>query len=259
MIRRLPGVQTRDDWPAVAGGTRGKRGVIELGCDVAVVGSGAGGAVVAAELAEGGHDVMLLEEGGYHTTDEFTVEASAMVRMLYRDGGLVLALGLPPVLYAEGRCVGGSTTVNGGMTWRTPERILQRWEREHGLAGVTGSAMERIFERVERFTSATTQDPGTVGRDNQLLREGAGRLGWRVIDNIRNQKHCAGTNNCAFGCPTGAKQSTLVSYVPRALHFGARLYADCRVDRLLRRGVAVVGADRDVRARQRLPRSVRAG
>jgi len=220
-----------------------------LDCDAVVIGSGAGGGVVAAELAEAGLEVILLEEGSYHPTEEFTAVASDMVPRLYRDHGASIAIGSPVIVYGEGRCVGGSTVVNGGMTWRTPERILERWGREHQIDGILAGDMERIFERVEKRVSAAHQDPESIGKDNELLRRGSEALGWKVIPNIRNQLHCAGTNNCALGCPTGANRSTLVSYVPRALAFGARVYADCRADRLIARGKRIVGvAGRVVRA-----------
>jgi choline dehydrogenase-like flavoprotein len=212
-----------------------------LRCDAVVVGSGAGGGVVAAELAEGGLDVIVLEEGGYHPTEEFVPEPTAMTRKLYRDGGASVAIGNPPIFFAEGRCVGGSTVINGGMSWRTPEKILDRWAREDGVDAIRAKDMERVFARVERFISATGQDPETIGGDNRLLRAGAQAKGWNVVDNVRDQVHCAGTNNCAFGCPTGAKRSTLVSYLPRALGFGARVISDCRVDKLERAGKRVTG------------------
>ncbi len=222
---------SREDWTADRA----------LECDVVVVGSGAGGAVMAAELAEAGLDVIVVEEGGYHPTSELTHETTKMVRMLHRDGGASVSVGSPPIAFQEGCAVGGSTVVNGGMLWRTPEKILERWRREDSVEAIRPAEMERYFERVERRISARHQDPWTIGRDNQLLKDGADKLGWKVLPNIRNQLHCAGSNNCAFGCPTGAKRSTLVTYVPRALHFGARLYADCRVDRVMMRDGCAVG------------------
>jgi choline dehydrogenase-like flavoprotein len=236
----------RDSGAIVAGaawleGARGRP--LRLDCDVVVVGSGAGGAVVAAELAEAGLDVVVVEEGGHHTTEEFTPESTAMVRLLYRDGGAAFARGRPPVQFAEGRCVGGSTTVNGAMSWRTPERVLERWTRSDRVERVAPGDMERYFDRVERFISATPQDPGSVGRDNELLREGAERLGWRVVRNQRAQIHCAGCNTCTYGCPTGAKRSTLVSYVPRTVRFGGRVHADCRVERITFDGGRAIGVE----------------
>lgn len=213
----------------------------ELDCDIVIIGSGAGGGVMAAELAEGGLDVVVLEEGGYHPTEEFRPEATAMIRKLYRDGGGQATIGTPPISWAEGRCVGGSTTINGGMCWRTPEKVLQLWSDQDGVEGMLPAQMERYFGRVERFVSAAHQDPGSIGRDQELLRRGAEQMGWGVLPNIRNQVHCGGCNICIMGCPTGAKQSTLVSYLPRAMSFGARVYADCRVDRVLMKGKRAVG------------------
>lgn len=211
-----------------------------LDCDVVIVGSGAGGAPVAAELAEAGFDVVVLEEGSYYQTRDFTADTSAMIRQLYRDGGATLALGNPPIIFQEGRAVGGSTVINGGMSWRTPDDILARWRKEAGL-DVTPASMEPYFERVERRIHVAQNDPEAIGNDNLLLKKGAEALGWNYIPNLRNQVHCVGSNRCAFGCPTGAKQSALVSYIPRALHFGARVYANVRVDRLTLHGKRATG------------------
>jgi choline dehydrogenase-like flavoprotein len=212
-----------------------------LDADVCVIGSGAGGATVAAELAEAGFDVIVLEEGSYFGTRDFTADTSAMVRQLYRDGGATIAIGNPPVMYQEGRAVGGSTVINGGMSWRTPDKILARWEREAGLHGITKD-LEPYFERVEKRIHVAPMDEAAIGTDNLLLKKGADAKGWNIIGNLRNQVHCIGSNRCAFGCPTGAKQSSLVSYIPRALHFGARIYADVRVDEITRHGKRATGA-----------------
>ena len=98
-----------------------------LECDVVVVGSGAGGGVMAAELAEAGLSVVVLEEGAHHATESFTTSTTRALRTLYRDGGATATLGRAPVGYAEGRCVGGGTVVNGGMAFRASESVLSRW------------------------------------------------------------------------------------------------------------------------------------
>jgi len=223
---------------------------------VVIVGSGAGGATMAAELADAGVDVVVVEEGGYHPTESFTAQTGRALRTLYRDGGVGLALGKPPVLFSEGCCVGGSTVVNGGMSWRTPARVLRRWATQEGIAAISERDMEPHFAKVESRISVALQDPETIGQDMRLLKAGADAKGWKTIPNLRNQLHCAGTNNCTNGCPTGAKRSMLVTNVPRALARGARLFADCRVERIIHSGGRVAGIEgRFVRpGRQRGPR-----
>ncbi len=250
-----PGVYLPQAWGGLPGARwrrrRFGRDVLEVRADVVVVGSGAGGGVVAAELAEAGVDVVVVEEGGWAGTEDFGPDAGRALRGLYRDAGMRMALGVPPVLFSEGRCVGGSTVINGGMTWRTPERILDGWALDDGVEHIRAKDMERWFERVERRVSAGRQADWSIGRDNQLLAEGAAKLGWHTVKNIRNQLHCAGSNNCAFGCPTGAKRSVILSYLPRALAFGARVLAGARVDRVLfdgRRATGVEGPGFRVRA-----------
>ncbi len=214
-----------------------------MDCDVVIVGSGAGGATTAAELAEAGLDVVVIEEGGYHPTESFSADTMRALRTLYRDGGGGMAVGQPSVLFAEGRCVGGSTVVNGGMSWPAPGRVLDRWSAG-GVRGISEAEMAPYFARAEARHSAGPQDPETIGRDSELMRAGAAALGWAVVANRRAQLHCAGTNNCNSGCPTGAKRSMLVTSVPRALALGARVFADCRVERITRaerRGPAVTG------------------
>jgi choline dehydrogenase-like flavoprotein len=214
---------------------------LSLECAALIVGSGAGGATMAAELAAAGVDVVVLEEGGYHPTESFGAGTGRALRTLYRDGGGGMAIGRPSVLYAEGRCVGGSTVVNGGMSWRTPEQVLRRWAEQEGLRAIGARDLDPYFATIETRLSVGPQDPETIGRDSELFKSGAEARGWAVVPNRRNQLHCAGTNSCSSGCPTGAKRSMLVTSVPRALALGTRLFADCRVDRITRSGPGVTG------------------
>ncbi|HJQ83316.1 MAG TPA: GMC family oxidoreductase N-terminal domain-containing protein, partial [Candidatus Binatia bacterium] len=209
--------------------------------DVVVVGSGAGGATAAARLRDAGLDVLVLEEGGLHRTETFVTDPATMIRRLYRDAGTSMILGRPPIIFAEGKCVGGSTVINGGMAWRAPERVLADWERHHALPDTGPQAMEPYFAAAERILHVEPNHDDTFGGNTHLFLEGARRLGWPVARAPRNMRRCVGLNNCALGCPTGAKQSMLVTEVPRALAGGAALVTHARVDRVLFRGRRAVG------------------
>ncbi len=221
--------------------------------DVLVIGTGAGGAAVGAELAEAGFDVLFAEEGSYNPTSSFKPQATESVPRLYRDAGATVILGRPMIPFVEGRTVGGSTVLNGGMTYRTPAEVLTGWQRITGSPEMGPAALEPLFERVESVVHAASQHEVSVGNDSRLMAEGARRLGWKVSVNTRNQEMCVGANNCVFGCPTGAKQSALVSYMPKAIAAGARCATEVRIERLLiRRGrcVGAVGHAVDPRTRR---------
>lgn len=218
----------------------GDGGELELGCDVVVVGSGAGGATMAAELAGAGIDVILVEEGGHHPTESFGTDVVRALGALYRSGGVQTMLGSPPIGFLEGRCVGGSTVVNGGMCWRTPPDVLASWSR---TAAIDPEEMERHLERVERHLSVGPQEPESIGRDTELLRVGAENLGWELTRSVRNQLHCGGCDNCFCGCPTGAKRSMLVTSVRRARAHGARLVPGCRIERITHAGGVATGVE----------------
>lgn len=190
--------------------------------DVCVIGAGAGGAVLAAELAEGGLDVVLLEQGPRHGADAFTARPPQMLKELYRDGGQTLTLGNPPLLLPLGRGLGGTTLVNSGTCFRTPGPVLERWRREFGLE-IEDEELQACFARVEEALSISEVAPELAGGNAAVARRGAQALRWSHGYLKRNAKGCVGSGVCAFGCPTSAKQHTGITYVPRAERAGARV------------------------------------
>jgi choline dehydrogenase-like flavoprotein len=201
--------------------------------DVVVVGSGAGGAVIARELAARGHDVVLIEEGQFLTGKDFTGRPREMIDLLYRNRGLTGALGRPTIPIPLGRCVGGTTTINSGTCYRAPDYVLDEWAERHGLRELREPDLRPFFERVEHELNVTAVRDELYGRNSRLFERGASALGYAGARIPRNERGCLGTGVCALGCPQDAKQAMHVSYVPRALEAGARLYTRCRVVRVL--------------------------
>lgn len=209
-------------------------GDLEIAVEAVVIGTGAGGAATASVLAERGMNVLVLEEGGYHDRKDFSAAPLEMTRKLYRDSGMTTAVGVPgspsfPI--PMGRCVGGTTTINSGTCFRTPRRVVEGWRREHGLNLLDG--IEEFYARVERDIHVEAPPLDKIGKNGLLLHKGASELGLSSGVIKRNAKGCRGSGVCAFGCPTDAKQSTLVSYVPRAIAAGALLFANVRAERIL--------------------------
>lgn len=199
--------------------------------DACVIGTGAGGAVVAARLAEAGLEVALLEEGGYWNAADFTECEAEMVPRLYADRGMRATDDLA-VSLLQGRCVGGGTTINWMMTLRTPDFVLDEWAHQHAAEGMTPAEMSAVFDLIEEEIHARRIPGDAHNPNNQLLLKGATRLGWNARAAVNNAKGCVRAGFCAVGCRYDAKQSTLLTYVPRALAAGARLYSDTKAERL---------------------------
>jgi choline dehydrogenase-like flavoprotein len=196
--------------------------------DVCVIGAGAGGAVVAAELAEGGAKVVLLEQGPWHDPDSFNASPPRMLAKLYRDAAQTLTLGTPPIVLPLGSGLGGTTLVNSGTCFRTPPHVLERWRHDFGLQ-LDSETLDRCFERVEQALSVSEVSPELAGGNAEVARRGAARLGWSHGYLLRNARGCVGSGVCAFGCPTSAKQHTGITYVPRAAAAGAQILTGATV------------------------------
>jgi choline dehydrogenase-like flavoprotein len=206
--------------------------VTTLKADVCVIGAGAGGAVVAAELAEGGMDVVVLEQGPEHDADTFSARPPEMLARLYRDGGQGATLGNPPIGLPLGSGLGGTTVINSGTCFRTPPRVLERWATEFGLEQLNEHELAPCFERVEQSLSVAEVTPELAGRNAAVARRGAEALGWSHGYLRRNAKGCVGSGVCAFGCPTSAKQHTGITYIPRARKAGAQILTGATVAKI---------------------------
>lgn len=216
----------------------------ELEAEAVVVGTGAGGAVVAAELAQQGVAVVLLEEGGYFDRRHFDGRPLELQAQLYRDLGATSAVGNCWIPVALGKSVGGTTTINNGTCYRLPERVARKWREEDGLDELTEAELDRCFSRVERNLGIEPANPKYLGGVADVIARGCEALGiTRHGPLSRNAPDCDGQGLCCWGCPTDAKKSTNVSYVPQALRAGAQLFYHARVERLVVEGGRAVGVE----------------
>ena len=199
--------------------------------DAVVIGTGAGGAVTAARLAEAGYEVVMVESGSYVTRTDFTEDEPTLNERLYAEGGLRTTDDLSFALL-QGHVAGGSTTVNWMIMLRTPGYVLEEWAREHGVYGMKPSEMAPVFERIEREVHARDVPDDAHSPNNRIVLDGARALGWRATTARINADRCVRCGCCGLGCRHNAKQSTLLTYVPRALTAGATLYTDAHVTRI---------------------------
>ena len=218
-------------------------GPLRLEADLVVVGSGAGGAVLAREAAAGGLSVVVLEEGGHFTTDQHDGRVVEALQRYYRDGGVTGALGRPAFPIPLGKAVGGTTMVNSGTCFRTPAPVLRRWAASLSRSDVGPDPMAANFDRVWDYLEVGPTPWSVLGKSAEHIALGADKLGLSHRPLDRNAPGCQGSGVCCFGCPTGAKKSMDKSYIPDGVARGVVLIAHARVDRVLTRGGRAAGVE----------------
>ena len=220
----------------VLGGAHAPRPA-NMTCDVVIIGTGAGAGITAELLTQAGLDVVLVEEGPLKSSTDFNQRESEAYPALYQESAARKTAD-KAINILQGRCVGGSTTVNWTSSFRTPTSTLDYWKQTFGLHQLTDDAMSPWFLQAEQRLNI---GPWLVpaNENNDLLRRGAAKLGIPAAAIQRNVKGCWNLGSCGMGCPTNAKQSMLVTTLPAALDRGARLLIETRAQALELTGATV--------------------
>lgn len=218
-----------------------QRKSIEETFDAVVIGSGAGGAVLAKELAEGGMRVALVEEGGQHKVSSHTDLPYDAITRLYRDKGFTSTLGKPAIPVPMGRALGGTTLINSGTCFRTPDSVFEHWQSALGLTDLTSSSFVPYYERVEKEINVVEGRFEVMSKANLIFHELIKKRGAHGAPLKRNIKECDGCGFCCYGCPKGAKQSMDLNYIPRAISFGAKVFVNSKFDSFLNTGRRITG------------------
>jgi choline dehydrogenase-like flavoprotein len=206
--------------------------------DVAIVGSGAAGSVLAYRLAERGREVVLLEGGRHVDPRDFVEDERVQFSRLFADGGMQMSVDAR-FQVLQGKCVGGSTVVNNAVCYDLPERTLQRWNDSEGLdAGIDPKRLAKSFERLRGWLPVYSQE------SNKHLQAGGTKMA-EGIQNLRldgadgvvdaNIKDCLGSGYCNIGCAYGKKLSALDNILPRAQQKfgeGVRIFSECLAEHI---------------------------
>jgi choline dehydrogenase-like flavoprotein len=218
-----------------------------LEADVVIVGSGAGGSLIASRLAKAGANVVVLEAGHYRNEADFLqLEIPAFQELFWRGGPTPTAdlnIGLQ-----AGACVGGGTIVNYTNCLKTKPWIREEWASEHGLSDLTTEAFDRHLDTVWQELRVTG-DCSELNRTQQAMQRGAEALGWSFKTITRNwnaERHdAASAGYLGFGDSSGAKMTALHTYLHDAAAHGARVLPNCFAERVFVEGGRAAG----VRAR----------
>ena len=217
------------------------RGEQRLSCEVVVVGSGPGGAVVAKELAEAGRDVILVEEGPPFGAKDFRQEAGEAMARTLREGGMRAARGSMFIPTMQAIALGGGSLVNSAICARSPGWVFDKWAERTGTTAITRAALDRHYDRVEAALGVAPTPEEVQGERNLRFKRGCDALGISSEPTHRNVSGCKGSGECFTGCRNGAKKSTDVSYVPAAIRAGARVLTSVRAEQLLFSGRRATG------------------
>lgn len=195
-----------------------------IDADVCVIGSGAGGAVAAAELAARGKKVVILERARLCTERDFNGLELAGAASLFLDRGIASTEDRSISLLA-GSAVGGGTVVNWCTSLRLPPSIAGEW-KTLGVDDLSGH-----YEAVENRIDVDENESARNG-PNQVLEAGMTALGLQHRTIPRNVRGCGDCGHCGVGCRLGAKQSTMRTYLVDACRDGAEIVAGCDVQRI---------------------------
>jgi len=210
-------------------------GPVDLEVDCVVIGSGAGGSVAAADLAESGASVLVVEAGPYETAATLRPSEFDMTSRVYAGAGTFSTRDVAFLLLA-GRGGGGGTFVNWSTCLRPPTPVLREWQDTYGIPGLLDPEFAADVERVWRDLEV---NPGEspLNANNEVLYRGCTALGYREGSDFhrieRNAVGCQGRCDfCGYGCRYSAKRSTILNYLPRAQAAGARLLFRTSVEQI---------------------------
>jgi choline dehydrogenase-like flavoprotein len=199
----------------------------KLSADVIIIGSGAGGAVAAAELSRSGWKVILIEEGSYFTPAQFNSDEFLSQARLYRDAGFVVSEE-QTISILQGKSIGGSTTVNWQTSLFPPDYVTNEWEKRFGWKDASRESMDPYVSEVHERLGVHEVPENLINENNDVLRKGSLKLGLHPQVLKNNNRGCIGLGRCGLGCPINAKQSTFLTWIPDALHHGATVISNMR-------------------------------
>ena len=202
---------------------------------VLVIGSGAGGAITAAKLAEAGWQVLIVEEGDNVVKNGIATHSPEAMRLWYRNSGLSPILGNVKIAFVEGRCVGGGTEINSAFWHRPMPQTVQRWGEDYAITDLNVEKLDSLFPEIEKELNVSVFNAEKPPRSSELMKKGLDALRWSYMEVPRAQNTLVSGNQFA----SGAKRSMSLTYIPRALKAGAQLLTNCRVKHIVHNGTRV--------------------
>lgn len=212
-------------------------------CDVVIVGAGPSGLASGTALAEAGLDVVIVEAGRFWQHESFKRRQSWAAEHLMQEQGTRIMTGNAFIPVASGRGVGGGTLVNSAICFRAPSWVLDEWVDDWGLDYFAENAREALFAEVEETIGVKATPADLAGENSHIARRGFQAMGFDHGYMPRNAPGCVGCGTCQTGCPVGGKATADLTWLPRFLRAGGRLYADTRAEQIAIAGDRALGIE----------------
>lgn len=220
----------------------------ELEADLVIVGSGAGGAIMAHSVLRHNPSlkIIMLERGDHTDSSEMSSDEVDMLSRLYADGALQLSRDFNFQIL-QGSCVGGSTVINNAVSFGLPQEVFERWNDPQLFdAGLDETKLASSFKYVRQLLDIKDQDEAThkfpfLNKGSIPFAKGISELQLGTAPNEfkmvqANIKECYGCGYCNIGCKYGKKMSMLSTVLPDIqANYGKdalKIIAGCEVDRL---------------------------
>ncbi len=206
----------------------------QIFCDQLILGSGPGGSVVFDQLTSSGFAPMIIEEGKSADDKAFQDNPAKLTFKYYRNGGVSPILGSPIFPHGEARVLGGGSTINGGLMWRTPKNIKDEWHKPLKEVGINDNEIYKFFDDIDDYMKIKNQKVlSNFDLDSDKLLSGANKLSWNVVQARRAVQSCQRSNQCGAGCPSGAKRSMIKSCLDNGLKNGGTIKTQLRFEKLI--------------------------
>lgn len=209
-----------------------RSGEKEIFCECLVIGSGAGGSLTSSHLSKIGKDVLVVEEGPYFENHSWLTTTSSFPDV-WREGGLIPVMGRTKMVFAEGRCLGGSTMMNAALINRISEETASDWAKNWQIDGFDFKTIEKYQDKIAVGLGANVlQSSGNLAAE--YLKEGAKKLGFKGGDIPMAAKFT----------PSGVKKNNMrETYLREAAECGAKILTDCRIEKVIFKGLRAVSAN----------------